>query len=96
MLGELTARYGSPSGTLDRLSPGSQLDDPDEWTLSLLREERTLMAYWDPPANVSDLSGVSIRVMALNRSTGYLVVAYEAKDYKLCRDEAQQKSKAAR
>jgi hypothetical protein len=54
------------------------------------------MAYWDPPADTPDLSGVSLRAMALNRSTGDLVLAYEGKDFRVCRDQAQQQSKSGR
>lgn len=88
----LTTRHGPASGTVDRLNRGSLFDEPNEWTMGLLREERTLLAYWEPPANAADLSRVSLRAVALNRSTGYLLLAYESRDYRLCRDEVERKT----
>jgi hypothetical protein len=96
MVAGLTARYGPPSSVVDRLVPGSRLNGPDEWTTALLREERTLMTYWSSPANAPDLSGISVRALALNRSTGYLLLAYEGKDYRICRDEAAQTVESGR
>jgi hypothetical protein len=93
---ELVAHYGPPSGRVDHLSRSSLLDDPKDWTKALLQEERLLVTYWDPPAGASDLSGITLRALALNPSTGYLLLAYEGKDYKLCRDEAAERREAPR
>lgn len=64
---------------LDVLLPGSIWDEPKDFMMSLLKEERALMAEWSKDYGSTipdDIESICIAAYAVNSSTGYLVIEY--------------------
>lgn len=81
---DLEAKYGSAK-TYDHLRAGSIWDDPDDWAMGLLKEERTLVAFFNEP-KVDSVEIVSLQAKATSISTGYLTISYEFKNSDPCLD----------
>jgi hypothetical protein len=69
----LETKYGKPTKTFDFLMSGSIWHEPQEWTMALLKKERTLTAAWET------LPGTTIIMdaHASSRELGYILVSYE-------------------
>jgi hypothetical protein len=68
--------YGKPDIDLDYLKDGSIWKEPEDWTMGLLKDERTLACAWKmalPNRNY----GVVLEAKALSNAKGYLTLMYE-------------------
>jgi hypothetical protein len=67
----LDSSYGQAK-IYDYLKVGSIWDQPQEWMMGLLKEERTLVAYW----SVGDSVTIMEQAEADSMDSGYMTVAY--------------------
>jgi hypothetical protein len=69
----LTTKYGKPTHTYDFLRTGSIWNEPREYMMGLLKNERTLAAVWEllPGLNIVEQAD------ALSQESGYVKVTYE-------------------
>lgn len=75
----LTKLYGT-SRDFDFLKSGSIWDEPNEWTMALLRDERELKSYWlrqFSPKLPKNLSCIELKTHAESRGSGYITLTYE-------------------
>jgi hypothetical protein len=84
---QISISYGQ-SKDYDFLKAGNIWNEPKDWMMALLKEERALGAFWAREYGSilpDDISSVWLRAEALDTSTGYLILRYESADY----DEAK-------
>lgn len=89
----LTQKYGTPN-KMDFLQSGSIWGDPQDWSMALAKEERTLADYWttslSPEVNARDhLQAISLTAKALSNSRGYVVLSYEFDNASPCLEEVK-------
>jgi len=80
---QISISYGQ-SKDYDLVKTGSIWDEPKDWMMALLKEERILDAFWAPEYGSilpDDISSVSLHAGAPNISTGWLALRYESADY---------------
>lgn len=73
--GAMSSKYG-PGKKLDFLRSGSLWEEPKYWMMGLRKEERTLVAYWEPTPDGKVIS-ISLAAKATSSETGQLVLTYE-------------------
>ncbi|MGA2388142.1 MAG: hypothetical protein ABSF97_04240 [Candidatus Sulfotelmatobacter sp.] len=73
--GAMSSKYGSGK-KLDFLRSGSLWEAPQYWMMGLLKDERTLAAYWDPTPDAR-VTLISLTAKALAQDEGQLVLMYE-------------------
>lgn len=89
VLAALESNYGR-AAQFDFLRRGSIWNESKDWSISLLKEERTLMAAW--PRDETDsryvlkdnVVAISLEASAIKTSVGYVTVQYEFKNAKAC------------
>lgn len=89
----LAEKYGEYR-EIDMLMPGSIWDDPDDFMMALLMEERYLFCVWAPDNGVtlpSYLSGVALSTNGLNSNTAYLSLDYEFSNFAVYIEELKKK-----
>jgi len=97
LLAALEARYGAHK-KFDFLRAGSIWDEPRDWMMGLLREERTLATYWDNEegSRMSDrLVSVSLRAHAVSTSQGLIQLTYEFENMPACIAEIRRRESSA-
>jgi hypothetical protein len=73
--GALKAKYGAPKGGIyDHLKSGSIWNEPQDWMMGLLKNERDLFAIWNWS---NGDGGITLSVNPLSRESGYLTLDYE-------------------
>jgi hypothetical protein len=80
LISALTEKYGAPGKSLNFLRSGSVWKEPRDWMMSLLKKERTVMAFWAAPEilNLPDaLQIIMVNVTPVSSSKGYLKLGYE-------------------
>jgi hypothetical protein len=67
--------YGQPE-TLDFVRSGSLWHEPEYWMMGLLKDERTLDAFWkkEIPNGICD---IDLEAKAMSTEKGFLVLSYE-------------------
>jgi hypothetical protein len=69
--------YGNPK-TFDFLESGSIWKEPEDWMMGLLKQERHLIASWEPPPTLpSQIADVEVEAVALSTEAGYVAIRYE-------------------
>jgi hypothetical protein len=78
---ELTNRYGKPTSQKDSLKPGSVWAGEDEWTLSYLKKERTLVSHWvfTPPNHC--VTSIDLTAEVANQTTGAILIGFDFNGY---------------
>ena len=91
IVNSLEKNYGK--GTVyDFLRSGSIWDEPNDWMMSLLKQQRYLSAFWEKenkevfPGNIST---IGISADALTTESGYISLEYYSKDSDAAADEAK-------
>ncbi|HEX8697000.1 MAG TPA: hypothetical protein VF746_31570 [Longimicrobium sp.] len=84
----LHAKYGEGE-EFDYLRSGSIWDEPRDWMMGLLREERTLASYWgrDSGTLPGNLQAIALKAVALSPSSGFLLLNYEFSTFAACKEE---------
>jgi hypothetical protein len=69
----LIAKYGTPTKEFDFIHVGALWAEPEDFTLSLLKKERSLESYW----KLADGTTIIIEAGASARDTGTINLSYE-------------------
>jgi hypothetical protein len=69
----LVTKYGTPTKEFDFLHDGALWAEPEDFTMSLLKKERSLMCYW----KLADETTIIIEAGASTRDTGTVDLTYE-------------------
>lgn len=83
---DLVERYGKGEH-MDVLTPGSIWDEPRDWAMAMMKEERTVVSIWSKengdrlPPNISTL-GIKISALSVDKAT--IVAEYESIDAPAC------------
>ncbi len=93
----LTAKYGQPSFTRDRVLDGSLWDDPEDYMMGLLEQDRLVVYVWDPDKVElpGDLRTIAVMAEGLSTSTARISVGYEFENMQACSEENKRKSNEA-
>ncbi len=69
----LTEKYGSPTGSFDRLAPGSVWEEPRDFVMSLYKNEYVKADYW-----TNDLGfAIELRMEGISTDDCYNAIEYE-------------------
>ncbi len=69
--------YGTPK-THDFLRSGSIWKEREDWMMGLLKQERYLIAFWDPPpALPNQIANIEVEAVAVSTEAGYVAIRYE-------------------
>lgn len=90
----LSSKYGTPTREFDFLRSGSIWDEPRDFMMALVKEERTLMNYWGN-ALPDQLQSILLRARALNTTKGYVNLAYEFRGIDQCMERAKGKANSS-
>lgn len=82
----LISKYGKPEGDFNFLRSGSIWKDSNEWTMSLLKEERILAVAWGP-LETNGVKNIMLKAKAKNLNSGYITLAYELSNSDACYSE---------
>ena len=85
-------KYGKPTNTFDFLKAGGIWDQPQEWMMGLLKNERTLTDVWDVKQPADCLIG--LEAQALSPDVGFVALSYEFPNFSSWRQEHDQKANA--
>ncbi|CAL62390.1 Conserved hypothetical protein; putative exported protein [Herminiimonas arsenicoxydans] len=81
---QLSEKYGKAK-RYDFLRQGSIWKEPEDWTMSLLKKERTLSSFWGEKNQLADsLMSISLEAKSLSNSKGYLLLSYEFNNFDDC------------
>lgn len=83
---DLVERYGKGEH-IDMLTPGSIWDEPRDWAMAMVKEERSVLSLWSKangdrlPPNIANLG---IKITALSVDRAMIVAEYESIDASGC------------
>lgn len=77
--------------SFDFLEEGSIWNDPRDWMMGLLKQERTLSTYWKPDASQDHITIVALKAVALSREKGYVSLGYEFEGWEQYVEKKKQK-----
>jgi len=72
----VASTYGPPSKDFNFLRSGSIWNEPEDWMMGLVKEERVLASYWDKELP-NHIVGIVLEANTLSTEKGYLVLRYE-------------------
>ncbi len=83
----LNAKYGA-SKRYDFLRSGSIWNEPRDWTMGLLKKERTLTSYWTNEAHElpENVETIELQAMAIGTEQAMIRLGYEFKNSSQCID----------
>lgn len=87
MLGALTQNYGNPDNVYDFLHVGSIWSDYQDWMMALLKDERSLAAYWKPDPIGAHITSILLEADAESHEKGYLTLGYEFEGFEKYSDQ---------
>lgn len=90
---KLTKVYGN-NKSYDFLMPDSIWDEPKDFMMGLLRNERHKAALWNSAANsklTDSLTEIGLITVAASRDTGYITIEYKFDNYDACKEEINTK-----
>lgn len=61
----------------DFLRSGSIWNEPQDWMMGLLKEERSLETFWTLEKSAHHVTAISLTARALSREAGFISLAYE-------------------
>lgn len=87
----LTQKYGPPTNQYDFVKAGSIWNDPNDFMMGLVKEERVLSAYWiGKGSSLPDrLQAISITARANTSSKGYVNISYEFDNANACLERSK-------
>lgn len=86
--------YGTPKVT-DMLYAGSIWDEPKDWMMALVQQERVLQAVWEPKSNVGGLEMIGLAAKPNGTDSGYLILEYHFTNKTECEAEIARREDAA-
>lgn len=92
----LVRKYGK-ADRYDYLKAKSIWSEPNDWMTSLLKKERTLVAFWPGEAAplVDNVTSIKLEAYAANRETGIIAIGYEFANAKECTELVREKRDSA-
>lgn len=84
---QLKQKYGIESEKLDFLSPYSIWDEPDEWMMGVLKNERGYIYSWDTDKGfkpVGEVAGIFMGALAAASDAGYVQLEFVFKRESQC------------
>ncbi len=93
--GSLQSKYGTPTDVFDYVRVGSLWEEPEDFMMSLVREDRRLVGYWEAESNPTvppNLVSIWLEAKALTLQEGYLTLNYEFANLRECQAEIQRAS----
>ncbi|MDY0287354.1 MAG: hypothetical protein RBR15_00855 [Sphaerochaeta sp.] len=75
---QIASVYKAPE-EYDYLRSGSIWDEPEDWMISLEKEERYLISFWSPETQ-GNIETIILEAVAIDSNTGYLYLRYESTD----------------
>ncbi|MDN5434658.1 MAG: hypothetical protein L0G10_13515 [Acinetobacter sp.] len=79
----LTEKYGTPVGDYNFLRSGSIWKEPNDWTMGLYKEERTLVAAWEPNEE-NGVKNIMLKARANGPNSGQVTLSYELSNSPSC------------
>ncbi|MEF8714602.1 MAG: hypothetical protein V5B39_13775 [Accumulibacter sp.] len=82
----------------DYLMHGSLWKEPQYWMMGLLKQERSLSAYWGTDKGSTmknNVDGINLKTIALTNDKGVILLTYEFDNIALCLKKRKDKEKAA-
>ena len=89
---QLTTKYGKGE-KLDFLRPGSIWDEPEDWMMGIIKDERTYAVLWQLSSPVEEVSEIVLAAQATSRDSGYFIVEFYNSNSAQC--DSVQSEKAA-
>ena len=93
---DLQTRYGLPSDSYDFLHSGSIWSDPQDWMMSLTKNERNYFFIWTAPKNADQRIWRGVETVGLtagaNGSKGWFTIEYDFIGGKQCDDDLKKKA----
>ncbi|WP_418126374.1 hypothetical protein ABL849_32145 (plasmid) [Variovorax sp. 375MFSha3.1] len=89
----LTAKYGAPE-KFDYLRSGSIWNEPKDWTMSLAKKERKLVAFWTPTPPVDQVSRIAVEAIATSSGRYSINLEYEFDNFDACSASLKSKKNA--
>jgi len=86
----LIQKYGQPNHNFDELRHGSIWSDSKDWTMSLLKTERSLSTFWLSTDLPDSLQSIRLNTVALSTTKVMIVIAYEFDNIQQCTDWRKQ------
>jgi hypothetical protein len=85
--------YGEPTSNRDYLFPGSIWDEPEDYMMSLAKEERTLFSLWDLGAvDNGGLEEIILNVTADSINDGNITLGYKFKNFDKLNKDGKEKT----
>ena len=85
----ISSKYGA-SKEFDFLQAGSIWNEPKDWSMAVMKDERSKSSFWDrsegsnlPP----DIEAINLKVLSANMNENYVVITYEFKNFEHCKQE---------
>jgi len=82
----LTNKYGN-SKKFDFLRSGSIWDEPEDWMMGLVKDDRTLVAYWDEEEHSTlptELNAIMLKAIGVDPNTALISLSYEFSNFRKC------------
>ncbi len=89
MRDRLVSVYGVPDAERDELLTGSIWREPNDWMMSLLKEERLRFSHWKLANrdDAKDIQTIFLYATALSTDTGFISVEYYLSNHDQCEKE---------
>lgn len=93
ILQALTTTYGKGEN-YDFLRAGSIWNEPQDWMVGLLKDERTLAASWRLQGHESHMTAILLQAKGLSRDSGYITLDYEFEGFAEYMKEEEKKEQS--
>ena len=86
-------KYGEPEGNIDMLLPGSIWDEPQDYMMSLLKEERYVITEWNSLA-LKDfgLKKILMNMSAFSKNDGVITLGYYFEGFEKFSEDGKDKT----
>jgi hypothetical protein len=78
---ELTKQYGKPTQQEDSLKPGSIWAGDNEWTLSYMKNQRTLASHWSFSTPNQCVTSIDLTAEVASQTAGAVLIVFDLKGY---------------
>lgn len=73
---QVKLKYGSWSEKSNFLVSNSIWDEPEDWMMSIMQEDRYYSYTWDLSRAINGINSIYLAAMAINRNTGYVIAEF--------------------
>jgi hypothetical protein len=79
----------------DFLETGSVWNDPGDWTMGLVKKERSLTDFWIFSNPSGCVTGITLETYAEDKNRGYLSISFELRGFEAAAKSVKQKNSEA-